>query len=91
MSAPFKKGEYTYFYKNSGLQNQSILYRSLDTNEPEVFLDPNKFSNDGTTSLAGMSFSKNASNLKTHTHTHQNRSGESIGTDDIWPSYSMQT
>ena len=61
ISAPFKKGEYTYFYKNSGLQNQSILYRSLDNQEPEVFLDPNKFSNDGTTSLAGVSFSKDAS------------------------------
>ena len=61
ISAPFKKGEYTYFYKNSGLQNQSILYRSLDNQESEVFLDPNKFSNDGTTSLAGVSFSKDAS------------------------------
>tara|TARA_B100000900_G_scaffold326930_1_gene286985 strand:+ start:776 stop:2914 length:2139 start_codon:yes stop_codon:yes gene_type:complete len=61
ISAPFKKGEYTYFYKNSGLQNQSILYRNLDNQEPEVFLDPNKFSNDGTTSLSGISFSKDAS------------------------------
>ena len=55
MSAPFKKGEYTYFYKNNGLQNQSILYRVLDTGKPDVFLDPNKFSKDGTTSLAGVS------------------------------------
>ena len=61
ISAPFKKGNYTYFYKNSGLQNQSILYRALENNEPEVFLDPNKFSNDGTTSLSGVSFSKDAS------------------------------
>ena len=61
VSAPFKKGEYTYFYKNSGLQNQSILYRNLENQEPEIFLDPNKFSNDGTTSLAGVSFSKDAS------------------------------
>jgi prolyl oligopeptidase len=61
ISAPFKKGEYTYFYKNSGLQNQSILYRNLENQEPEIFLDPNKFSNDGTTSLAGVSFSKDAS------------------------------
>ena len=43
ISAPFKKGEYTYFYKNSGLQNQNILYRTLNNDEPEVFLDPNKF------------------------------------------------
>ena len=61
ISAPFKKGEYTYFYKNSGLQNQSILYRNLDNHEPEVFLDPNKLSNDGTTSLSGISFSNDAS------------------------------
>ena len=61
ISAPFKKGNYTYFYKNSGLQNQSILYRTLENNEPEIFLDPNKFSNDGTTSLSGVSFSKDAS------------------------------
>ena len=61
VSASFIKGEYTYFYKNSGLQNQSILYRNLENQEPEIFLDPNKFSNDGTTSLAGVSFSKDAS------------------------------
>ena len=61
ISAPFKKGDYTYFYKNSGLQNQSILYRTKDNKESEVFLDPNKFSNDGTTSLSGVSFSKDAS------------------------------
>ena len=61
ISAPFKKGEYTYFYKNSGLLDQSILYRNLDNQEPEVFIDPNKFSLDGTTSLAGLSFSKDAS------------------------------
>ena len=61
ISAPFKKGQYTYFYKNSGLQNQSILYRNLDNHEPEVFLDPNKFSDDGTTSLSGISFSNDAS------------------------------
>ena len=61
ISAPFKKGEHTYFYKNSGLLDQSILYRNLDNQESEVFLDPNKFSPDGTTSLAGVSFSKDAS------------------------------
>ena len=61
ISAPFKKGNYTYFYKNSGLQNQSILYRTFENNEPEIFLNPNKFSDDGTTSLSGVSFSKDAS------------------------------
>jgi prolyl oligopeptidase len=61
-SAPFKEGNKTYYYKNSGLQNQSVLYReSADSTEPEVFLDPNSFSKDGTTSLAGINFSKDGS------------------------------
>ncbi len=61
-SAPFTEGEYTYFYKNDGLQNQSVIYRKKgDDGKEEVFLDPNKFSNDGTTSLAGLSFSKDGS------------------------------
>jgi prolyl oligopeptidase len=57
-SAPFKEGEYTYFYKNDGLQNQSVLYRQKAEGEPEMFLDPNKFSPDGTTSLAGIEFTE---------------------------------
>ena len=60
-TAPFKEGAYTYFYKNDGLQNQSVLYRQKGNAEPEVFLDPNKFSADGTTSLQGMDFSKDGS------------------------------
>ncbi len=57
-SAPFREGDYTYFYKNDGLQNQSILYRQKGNDAPEVFLNPNKFSADGTSSLQGISFSK---------------------------------
>lgn len=60
-SAPFKEGDWEYFYKNDGLQNQSVLYRQKDGVEPEVFLDPNSFSADGTTSLAGISFTKDGS------------------------------
>lgn len=61
-SAPFKEGNYTYYFKNDGLQNQSVLYRFIDENEEhEVFLDPNKFSKDGTSSLGGMEFSKDGS------------------------------
>ena len=56
-SAPFKEGDYTYFYKNDGLQNQYVLYRQKGENTPEVFLNPNDFSTDGTTSLAGIDFS----------------------------------
>lgn len=58
ISAPFIEGEYTYFYKNDGLQNQSVVYRQKGDGEPEVFLDPNKLSEDGTVSLAGLSFSE---------------------------------
>lgn len=61
VSAPFKEGKYTYFYKNDGLQNQYVIYRQVEGGEPEVFLDPNTFSDDGTTSLAGITFSKDGS------------------------------
>ena len=60
-SQPFSEGAYTYFYKNSGLQNQSILYRQRGEEDPEVFLDPNIFSEDATTSLANIKFSKDGS------------------------------
>lgn len=63
ISAPFQEGEYTYFYKNSGLQNHYVLYRQKGDYAPEVFLDPNNFSEDGTTSLAGVSFSKDGKKL----------------------------
>ncbi|MFO7850916.1 MAG: prolyl oligopeptidase family serine peptidase [Bacteroidales bacterium] len=58
---PFKEGEYTYFYKNDGLQDQYVVYRQKEDGEPEVFLDPNKFSEDGTTSLSTLSFSEDGS------------------------------
>ncbi len=61
IGSPFKEGDYTYFYKNNGLQNQYVLYRFKNDEEPEVFLDPNTFSEDGTTSLGGLSFSKDGS------------------------------
>lgn len=60
-SAPFKEGDYTYYYKNNGLQNQSVLYRQKNDGQPEAFLDPNTFSPDGTTSLAGIDFTKDGS------------------------------
>ncbi|MCG9639356.1 prolyl oligopeptidase family serine peptidase [Vibrio sp. Isolate34] len=60
-SQPFVRGDYTYFYKNDGLQNHSILYRQKEGQHVEVFLDPNTFSEDGTTSLGSVSFSKDYS------------------------------
>jgi prolyl oligopeptidase len=61
ISAPFKEGDYTYFFKNNGLQNQSVLYRKDKSGKEEVFLDPNTFAADGTTSLANVEFSKDGS------------------------------
>jgi prolyl oligopeptidase len=59
VGSPFVEGDYTYFYKNDGLQNQYVVYRKKgDEGKEEVFLDPNSFSEDGTTSLAGLTFSK---------------------------------
>ncbi len=62
LGAPYIEGNYTYFSKNDGLQNQYVIYRKKTENgEAEVFLDPNKFSSDGTTSLGGLSFSDDGS------------------------------
>ncbi len=60
-SAPFKEGKYTYFYKNDGLQSQAVLWRQIGDGQPEIFLDPNTFSTDGTTSMQGIDFTKDGS------------------------------
>ena len=65
VGSPFIEGNYTYFYKNDGLQNQYVIYRYKTIGQTQtdatVFLDPNKFSEDGTTSLGQISFSKDGS------------------------------
>ncbi|KUJ63190.1 prolyl endopeptidase [Flavobacteriaceae bacterium CRH] len=58
IGAPFIEGKFTYYSKNNGLQNQSVIYRKDQSGKEEVFLDPNTFSKDGTTSLGGLDFSK---------------------------------
>tara|TARA_R100000935_G_scaffold23395_1_gene42734 strand:- start:50269 stop:52440 length:2172 start_codon:yes stop_codon:yes gene_type:complete len=62
VGSPFKEGDYTYFYKNDGLQNQYVIYRYKTGESPdtaEMFLDPNTFKEDGTISLGGLNFSEN--------------------------------
>ena len=66
IGSPFVEGDYTYFYKNDGLQNQYVIYRYKTGEDPstaEVFLDPNTFKEDGTISLGGTSFSKDGETL----------------------------
>lgn len=60
IGAPFIEGDYTFYYKNNGLQNQSVLYRKDKEGNEEVFLDPNTFSSDATTSLTDVAFSKDS-------------------------------
>ena len=61
IGSPFVEGDYTYYYKNDGLQNQSVLYRKDKDGKEEVFLNPNTFSADGTTSLATVAFTEDGS------------------------------
>lgn len=60
-SAPFRMGKFYFFYKNDGMQNQSVLnmMTSLDS-KPVIFIDPNTFSKDGTASLSGTAMSKDS-------------------------------
>ena len=58
IGAPFKEGGNEYYYKNDGLQNQYVIFRKNAEGPDEVFLDPNTFSKEGTTSLGNLSFSK---------------------------------
>lgn len=59
ISAPSRRGDTYFFTKNDGLQNQSVYYIQKGVNgTPEVFIDPNKFSADGTSVLRGFSLSK---------------------------------
>ncbi|GGG21369.1 prolyl endopeptidase [Dokdonia pacifica] len=66
IGSPFKEGDYTYFYKNDGLQNQYVIYRYKTGDDPDtatIFLDPNTFAEDGTISLGGASFSEDGGTL----------------------------
>lgn len=60
IGAPTKVGDRYFYFRNDGLQNQSVLYMldSLDDPQPEVFLDPNALSADGTAALNSVAFRK---------------------------------
>lgn len=62
-SLPHREGDYIYFSRNDGLQNQYVVYRQKGDGEPEIFLDPNNFSADGTTSLGETGFSRDGSRM----------------------------
>jgi prolyl oligopeptidase len=62
--APFKKGGRYFFFKNSGLQNQAVLYtQSSLASEPEVLLDPNTLSADGTVALSILAFAEDGKTM----------------------------
>jgi len=64
ISVPSKHGENYFFYKNDGIQNQSVLYKQKEVGgESEVILDPNKLSTDGTVALASTGFSKDGKTM----------------------------
>jgi len=61
---PFKRGARYFFFKNDGLQNQSVLYTLTDLEaEPQVLLDPNQLSEDGTVALSGLAVSEDGALL----------------------------
>ncbi len=64
LGVPFKKGDKYFFFKNDGMQNQSVLYmrNSLDS-EATMLFDPNNLSTDGTIALGGTSISPDAKYL----------------------------
>ncbi len=60
LTSPYKEGDYYYFSKNTGLQNQSVIYRTknpADTATAEVFIDPNSFAHNGSVTMQETSFS----------------------------------
>lgn len=57
-SSPRREGDFYYFFRNNGLQNQSVLYRVAELgDEPELVLDPNRWSADGSSALGAYAFS----------------------------------
>lgn len=98
IGAPFKKHGKYYFFKNDGLQNQSVLYvqDSLD-GTPRVMLDPNKLSADGTVALTGISFSHDGKYMAytisrsgsdwTEIYVIDTKSGQTLNDHIVWAKF----
>ncbi len=90
IGSPFKKGNYLYYSKNDGLQNQSVVYRQAmmtdntdnKISKEEVFIDPNQYAQDGTVSLGGMQFNKDNS-LMTYTLAKAGSDWQTIFVKDV--------
>lgn len=65
---PFTRGSSTFYFRNDGLQNQSVLYKRIGDGEPDVLIDPNTFSEDGTISLTMASPPKTAATWPMASH-----------------------
>ena len=98
IGAPFKKHGKYYFFKNDGLQNQSVLYvqDNLD-GTPRVMLDPNKLSADGTVALTGISFSHDGKYMAytisrsgsdwTEIYVIDTKSGQTLSDHIVWAKF----
>lgn len=64
-TAPKKEGEFYYFHKNDGLQNQFVFYRSkyIDGTDMEVIIDPNELSKDGTAAITNIEFNQHGTKI----------------------------
>jgi len=90
IGSPFKKGDYLYFSKNDGLQNQAVIYRqnlnlkNAETKKitDEIFIDPNQYAKDGTVSLGGMQFNKE-NTLMTYTLAAAGSDWQTIYVKDV--------
>src|SRR5215470_2515335 len=70
LSVPHREGKHWFYFRNSGLQNQAVLYiRDSETGPARVFLDPNKLSADGTVALADQSFTQDGRYMAYATQT----------------------
>ena len=99
LSAPFREGKRWFYFRNSGLQNQAVLYvRDSETGPARVFLDPNTLAADGTIALAGRSFTRDGRYMAYATqasgsdwetwHVRDVRTDKDLADRIVWSKYS---